>query len=460
VRVNFKLGKIATINDMKAIESSPGKPRSRDALGGSKRTDSTLPKTLSDFHELLSFYSQRQFTGRLDVEVTSGEQWHLYLSLGRFVWASGGEHPTRRWRRQIVRTVTAIPQQEFAAQGTDRVECWDYHLLSWFAYQKLIKPSDVVALIRSTVAEVLFDIAQAIEFACLTQAAFRDREATWEEVFQVKSQVGVRPSTSETGILPRAWTVDLELIWHESQQLWQSWFDLGLGNCSPNLAPILTQPEIVQQQISRETYNHFAAPIDGKRTLRDLAALMQCDLLSLARSLLPHLQHHTIILVEIPDLMPPSLVQSLQGARREEGSFRIASRPLVACIDDCPTICHLVTSTLSAAGYEAFAIQEAVRALPTLLERKPNYILLDLTMPIINGYEICTQIRRVVSFKEIPVIILTGHDGLIDRIRAKVVGATDFLSKPIETQKVLQTLQKHNPKKKAFRSSTTGENLV
>ncbi|MDR9403051.1 MAG: response regulator, partial [Halothece sp. Uz-M2-17] len=70
---------------------------------------------------------------------------------------------------------------------------------------------------------------------------------------------------------------------------------------------------------------------------------------------------------------------------------------------------------------------------------------LDLIMPNTNGYEICTQLRRVSSLQEIPIIILTGKDGLIDRMRAKMVGATQYMSKPVDRSTILESVQKYLP---------------
>ena len=64
-------------------------------------------------------------------------------------------------------------------------------------------------------------------------------------------------------------------------------------------------------------------------------------------------------------------------------------------------------------------------------------------MPITNGYEVCEQIRKTPSLKHIPVIILTGKDGLIDRMRSKMVGANGFLGKPVEAESVLQMIDKY-----------------
>ncbi|MFM7577394.1 MAG: response regulator, partial [Microcystaceae cyanobacterium] len=66
-----------------------------------------------------------------------------------------------------------------------------------------------------------------------------------------------------------------------------------------------------------------------------------------------------------------------------------------------------------------------------------------LVMPNANGYEICTQLRKLSLFKNTPIVILTGNDGIVDRVRAKMVGATDFLGKPVNSETVLQTIRKY-----------------
>ncbi|WP_159788187.1 response regulator [Sodalinema gerasimenkoae] len=63
-------------------------------------------------------------------------------------------------------------------------------------------------------------------------------------------------------------------------------------------------------------------------------------------------------------------------------------------------------------------------------------------MPVANGYEVCTQLRRMSQFAETPIIILTGNDGVVDRVRAKMVKASDFLGKPIDAEKLLSTVHK------------------
>jgi chemotaxis family two-component system response regulator PixG len=115
---------------------------------------------------------------------------------------------------------------------------------------------------------------------------------------------------------------------------------------------------------------------------------------------------------------------------------------LVACIDDSPQVAVEMKRILEPLGYEVLGITEPLQSVSTLLQRKPDLIFLDLVMPNTNGYELCTFLRKTTTFQEIPIVILTGRDGMIDRVRAKMAGSSDFLSKPPDAAKVLQILHK------------------
>jgi chemotaxis family two-component system response regulator PixG len=115
----------------------------------------------------------------------------------------------------------------------------------------------------------------------------------------------------------------------------------------------------------------------------------------------------------------------------------------VACIDDSRIDSLAMHKILTEAGYRCINIHDPVQALPILLEKKPDVIFLDLVMPVANGYEICSQIRRISALKDTPVIILTSNDGIVDRVRAKMVGSSGFLAKPINAEKMLNMLRMH-----------------
>lgn len=121
----------------------------------------------------------------------------------------------------------------------------------------------------------------------------------------------------------------------------------------------------------------------------------------------------------------------------------VPTGPLIACVDDSPLMCQTLEKILVSANYQFVAINDPLRAIAILLARKPALIFLDLVMPNANGYEICGQLRKLSLFRQTPIVILTGNDGIVDRVRAKMVGSTDFLGKPVNPDTVLTTIRKY-----------------
>ena len=113
------------------------------------------------------------------------------------------------------------------------------------------------------------------------------------------------------------------------------------------------------------------------------------------------------------------------------------SSTLVACIDDSKTVQKQVKMTLEAGGYQVLSILDPTLALKQLSQHQPVVIFMDINMPELNGYDLCSLLRKSERFKDIPIVMLTGRDGMIDRVRAKLVGATDYLTKPCDPNKLI-----------------------
>lgn len=113
------------------------------------------------------------------------------------------------------------------------------------------------------------------------------------------------------------------------------------------------------------------------------------------------------------------------------------SRPVIACVDDSRTVQRNVRLTLEACGYQVLELMEPARALTALARHKPALILMDISMPELDGYELCRLLRQSSLLRAVPIVMLTGRDGLIDRLRAKMVGATDYITKPFVPQQLL-----------------------
>jgi two-component system, chemotaxis family, response regulator PixG len=207
---------------------------------------------------------------------------------------------------------------------------------------------------------------------------------------------------------------------------------------SPDLAPILKSPPNLASQVSPATFQSMIRLLQGKLTLWDVSLHMRRPLADVMRVLMPFIRQGVIELQNIPDAPVPCPVPA-----NISSAIATAPRSLIACIDDSPAIGQIMESILTPQGYEVLSILNPLQGISILLERKPDLIFLDLVMPNTNGYELCTFLRKTTSFQETPIIILTGNDGVIDRVRAKLTGASEFLGKPPEPQKVLQTIQKY-----------------
>ena len=376
--------------------------------------------------QVLSSIQRTKYTGRIRVQSKTGIDWRIYSCLGRLVWIDGGSHPHRSWQRHMVQYLPHAKLRKADFVEAAKLECWNYHLLPLLLKRDTIKRDQVIALIHSKIAEVLFDIWQ--------------HEVNGSLKYQAQSLSA--DLLLEYGLKTSLALVVVEKAFIHTKRNWLQWSSKGLGRLSPNLAPSLKQQDKLQQEVPAQVYQNFVRLIDGKHTLRDLAVQMNRHVFQLTSSLIPYLRKGFVELKPIddlslneifgvfPDILPQSQISS-QG-----------NEPLIACIDDSIQICRIMQQILNRAGYRFICIQDSLKAIPTLISHQPDLIFLDIGMPVMNGYEICTQIKRVAQLKHIPVVFLTGNDGIVDRMRAKVTGASGFLSKPIEIDKIISTVQK------------------
>jgi chemotaxis family two-component system response regulator PixG len=362
---------------------------------------------------------QPRFSGQLLLTGPRKMKWVFYLYLGRLVYATGGLHPVRRWRRNLVAYLPHLPSHISAYQeDLERLDleegnkCWEYELLRLWVDQQKVSLEEAAKMIRSTIVEVLFDITQAIRVSC-----------------ELKSDKYISFSS-------RLALIDAEQVIAESRTLWQAWQSAKIADRSPDMAPVITQPEELQAQTKPQIYQTLTQLLDGEQTLRDLSVRMKKDVLTVTRSLLPYIQSGLVKLIEIPDL-PSPVISSPQDS--EDAPQK---KILIACVDDSPLICQTMEKIITDAGYDFVGINDPLRAIAILLARKPDLIFLDLVMPNANGYEICGQLRKLAFFKHTPIVILTGNDGIVDRMRAKMVGSSDFIGKPINSLVVLDTIRK------------------
>jgi two-component system, chemotaxis family, response regulator PixG len=300
---------------------------------------------------------------------------------------------------------------------TKEFECWDYRILTLLLEQKKITLENLTTLIENQIQRVLFDILQ------------------WESTNTLNYTL---KSTSGEFLLSCGLKISLGLInvdkaLSQTKFNWLTWCEKGLEKISPNFAPILKQQEQLQKELSPTIYLNLINLIDGKHSLRDLSVKMERDLLKLTCSLLPYIQKGFVELVKIPDI-------ELKQPQNKQAA--IAQKPLVICIDDSMQICQIMEQIFIQEGYQFIGIQDPLQAVSKTIAYHPDLIFLDIGMPIINGYEICAQLRRVSKLKNTPIIILTGQDGIADRVRGQIVGASMFITKPIVPEKILNAAKR------------------
>ncbi|MDY6937760.1 MAG: response regulator [Cyanobacteriota bacterium] len=380
------------------------------------------PKLNSLAHKLV-VRSQHKFTGRLEVRSDKGRRWDLYFCVGRLAWAIDAVHSVRQLRRHLEKNCPTITFERLTIRDSDRIQCWCYHVLWVLEKRALIDKDASSNITHEMIQEVLFDLLQEEDRGELT---YTDRE---QNVLQMLKM----PPTA----------IDLKSIYKQSQQAWKTWKQEGLAHLSPNLAPVLVDRQALQKRVSSRIYQNLSQRLNGTYTLRELALMTKQSPNRVLQSLMPYLQKKWLELADVPDIPRPAIPTPQQPTTESKIQPSSDRRPLIACVDDSPQNCRRIEQILTQAGYRAIALTDSVQAIPILLEKKPDLLFLDLVMPVANGYEVCTQLRRITDFDKMPIVILTNNDGMLDRMRAKVVKASAFLSKPIEPKKILRAVKKY-----------------
>lgn len=379
-------------------------------------------KSISQLSEQFRINQAEQFTGKIIVYSSTGQQWAIYFLLGRLIWASGGQHRFRRLFRLISVYAPHLNVQQVLPPAVNVSRLWEYSVLYDLIRQNRIASAPAKRLMDAVILEVLVEILQEA-------TGFKQSNHTMHRLKKLGNPVAVmRP----------------DQCIQTAQNQWNQWRNAGLISYSPNLAPVIKYPDKLQHQVPLAIYQKLSTLLTGDKSLRDLAAHLRTDILPFSRALIPFVNQGIIAFTAIPDWMPPN--QKI-GTSSSDVSLSSSSyddrRPLILGVDDSPSTCKMLQKIITEGGYRFIGVHESFRTLPTLFKHKPELIFLDLMMPIANGYEVCSQIRRIEAFQSIPIIILSGKDGMVDRVRAKLVGATDFVSKPFDFKQVMKVTGKY-----------------
>ncbi len=196
--------------------------------------------------------------------------------------------------------------------------------------------------------------------------------------------------------------------------------------------------------LSAEALTQLAGLLRKGLSLRQLSLYLKQDEIRVASLLCPYIDNKVIHLR--PPIPPfdrlPTLNRDTKFFSTPPPKAETIKQKIV-CIDDSPTMLTEMNRFLSAGKYEVITIDDPIKASATIFKIKPDLILLDITMPKINGYSLCSLLRNSALFDHTPIIMVSGNTGLIDKARAKICGATGYLTKPFTQQELLEIVDKH-----------------
>ncbi len=119
------------------------------------------------------------------------------------------------------------------------------------------------------------------------------------------------------------------------------------------------------------------------------------------------------------------------------------AREIILIIDDNPANLRLLTTMLLNHGYQARPLLDGTKALKMARNISPDLILLDINMPILNGYEVCKQLKADEKSRDIPVIFISALQESLDKVKAFSTGGIDYITKPFQLEEVLARVQTH-----------------
>jgi DNA-binding response OmpR family regulator len=114
----------------------------------------------------------------------------------------------------------------------------------------------------------------------------------------------------------------------------------------------------------------------------------------------------------------------------------------ILIVEDEESLLKLESILLTSRGYDVKGVTDGQAALDAVASLKPDLVLLDIMLPVIDGFEVCRRIKSSEATRHIPVIMLTAKKSREDMARGEEVGADWYITKPFKSAMVIETIQR------------------
>jgi twitching motility two-component system response regulator PilG len=341
---------------------------------------------------------------------SAGPFWFVFFLNGKIAYASDSERSLSRLRDYLRRYKANTALDHLELPSIDAINAPEYGYLWALLEKHVLTPAQGRSILQSMVRETLFDLLS------LHHGYF---------IFEVSP-----------ALAPQLTTLEIAPLVTKIMKQVQEWKQFYPHIQSPNQSPSITDEVHLQTALPEKAFRTLRHWADGKTSLRQLSRYLNRDILTVAKAIYPYVRKGWVQMGSVTNQEAPAL--------QREWELKAAPRvPRVVCIDDDMAVGKTVEYILQTKGYEVTAIREPLQALSLVFQIKPDLILCDLAMPELDGYEICGMLRQSTAFRQTPIIMLTGKDGFIDRVRARMVGSTDYLTKPFGANELLMLLEKY-----------------
>ena len=370
-----------------------------------------IPYQSQDLARLIESFRQQQVSGtlQLEVEVQPGKCWQRVLIWYQGEITYGGNKLIDRG--ELIRTLV----QKFKPEYSQSIEGWliqqlvhphsSRELLTFLVQRQVLSCEQIETWAQ---AQVVFIIEQAISFA----GKYRFSPQTEIDFYHGAEGCGLN------------WN-QLMMTVNTRQQYWSK-----ISSLIPGIAavPLPPTPAMLAKIAEVAIKQHSQKWFDGQRTIVDIAQVLDRDALQVARSYAQWVQMGWMQCQKPVDISLESIAP--------------VELPIVLSVDDSPIVQTRIKRALSE-HCEVLLANDAMSALHLLARQPVDLLLLDVTMPGIDGIELCQTLRRMSKFTQLPIIMLTAKDKSYDRALAEMVGATEYLTKPLDDAKLIAIVNQY-----------------